>query len=202
MDDVDLDQVTRPKENVTDELSYVPVQHLDSQDYEEKGIRQIRPIQGPLDRGRPVQDGEGSPRTNLGSYPAHLRNLISSPHRCSLPMLTTDSWRTITAISSRVEVLVHFREMKRPLTQTEDRKIQEGQPKEVVARERFCRMWPDGIVVHPPVGNKTGVFFILEHKRMSDVCDQYITGSKHTEEDQYVSLHSVISTVIQSNSGK
>ncbi len=29
------------------------------------------------------------------------------------------------------------REMKRPLTQEEDRKIQEGQPKEVVAKERF-----------------------------------------------------------------
>ncbi len=65
-----------------------------------------------LDRGRPVQDGERSPRTNLGSYPAHLRSLISSPHRYSQPMLVTDSWRTSTAISSRVEVLVHFgREM-------------------------------------------------------------------------------------------
>jgi hypothetical protein len=36
MDEVDLGQVTRPKENVTGELSYVPVQRLDSQDYEEK----------------------------------------------------------------------------------------------------------------------------------------------------------------------
>ena len=32
---------------------------------------------------------------------------------------------------------------------------------------------------------------------MSDVCDQYITRAKHTTEDQYVSLHSVISMVIQ-----
>ena len=61
MDEVDLGSVSRPKENVTGELSYVPVQRLDSQDYEEKGIRQMRPMQGPLDSGRPVQDGEGSP---------------------------------------------------------------------------------------------------------------------------------------------
>jgi hypothetical protein len=47
------------------------------------------------------------------------------------------------------------------------------------------------------VGNKPGVFCILEHKRMSDVCDRYITRAKRTEEDQYVSLLSVISTVIQ-----
>ncbi len=46
------------------------------------------------------------------------------------------------------------------------------------------------------MGNKAGVFYILEHKRKSDVCDQYLTRSKHTVEDQYVSLHSVISVVI------
>jgi hypothetical protein len=46
------------------------------------------------------------------------------------------------------------------------------------------------------VGNKTGDFCILEHKRISDVCDQYITRTKHTTEDQYVSLHSSISTEI------
>jgi hypothetical protein len=43
MDEVDLGQVTWPKENVTGELSNVSVQRLNSQDYEEKGIRQIRP---------------------------------------------------------------------------------------------------------------------------------------------------------------
>jgi len=51
--------------------------------------------------------------------------------------------------------------------------------------------------VLPPVGNKTDVFCILEHKRMSDVCDRHLTRVKHTAEDQYVSLRSVISTVIQ-----
>jgi hypothetical protein len=75
--------------------------------------------------------------------------------------------------------------------------IQEGQPKEVVARERFWRLRPDGIVVLPPSGNKTDIFCILEHKRMSDVCDQYIIRAKQTVEDQYVSLRSDISAVIQ-----
>jgi hypothetical protein len=41
---VDLGSVSRPKENVTKELSNVTVQHLDSPDYEEKGIKQMRPL--------------------------------------------------------------------------------------------------------------------------------------------------------------
>ena len=86
--------------------------------------------------------------------------------------------------------------MQRPLTQAENRRIQGGQSKEAVAKERFGRLRPDGIAVLPPVGNKAGVFCILEHNRMSDVCDQYLTRAKHTEEDQYESLRSVISVVI------
>jgi hypothetical protein len=89
------------------------------------------------------------------------------------------------------------REMQGPLTQAEDRRIEEGHSKETVAKERFCRLRPDGIAVLPPVGNKAGVFCILEHKRMSDVCDRYLTRAKITEEDQYVSLRSAISKAIQ-----
>ena len=47
------------------------------------------------------------------------------------------------------------------------------------------------------MGNKAGVFCILEHKRMSDVCDWYLTRAKITAEDQYVSLRSAISKAIQ-----
>jgi hypothetical protein len=52
-------------------------------------------------------------------------------------------------------------------------------------------------VILPPVGNKTGIFCILEHKRISDVCDQYLTRGKHTSETQYESLRSAISKAIQ-----
>jgi hypothetical protein len=86
--------------------------------------------------------------------------------------------------------------MDRPLTQAEARRVQEGLSREVIEKERFCRIRPDGIVVLPPVGNKTGVFYILEHKRMSDVCDRYLTRVKRTVEGQYVSLQSVISKKI------
>ena len=89
------------------------------------------------------------------------------------------------------------RELQRPLTQAENRRIQEGQTKEAVAKERFWRLRPDGIAVLPPVGNKAGVFCILEHKRMSDVCDQYLTRTKHTSEDQYEYLRSALSVAIQ-----
>ena len=64
-------------------------------------------------------------------------------------------------------------------------------------KESFCRMRPDGIAVLPPVGNKAGIFCILEHKRMSDVCERYLIRAKSTAEAQYVSLRSAISTVIQ-----
>ncbi len=64
-----------------------------------------------------------------------------------------------------------------------------------IVKERFWRMQPDGIVVLPPVGNKSGVFCILEHKRMSDVCDRYLT--RVITETQYVSLRSGISETIQ-----
>ena len=87
--------------------------------------------------------------------------------------------------------------MDHPLTQEEVRRVQEGQSKEAIAKERFWRMRPDGIAVFPPVGNKSGVFCILEHKRMSDVCDRYLTRAKRTAEDQYASLRSDISEAIQ-----
>ena len=58
-------------------------------------------------------------------------------------------------------------------------------------------MRPDGIAVLPPVGNTVGTFCILEHKRMSDVCEQYLVRAKSTAENQYASLRSALSTVIQ-----
>jgi hypothetical protein len=58
-------------------------------------------------------------------------------------------------------------------------------------------MRSDGMAVLPPVGNTVGTFCILEHKRMSDFCERYLVRVKSTTENQYVSLRSVISTVIQ-----
>jgi hypothetical protein len=70
------------------------------------------------------------------------------------------------------------------------RRVLEVQSREEVAKERFWRLRPDDITILPPVGNKTGIFCILEHKRI-------LTRGKRTTEAQYVSLHSVISTAIQ-----
>jgi hypothetical protein len=58
-------------------------------------------------------------------------------------------------------------------------------------------MRPDGIAVLPPVGHTAGIFCILEHKRISDVCDRYLIRVKSTAQNQYASLRSAISTVIQ-----
>ena len=82
------------------------------------------------------------------------------------------------------------REMDHPLTPVENKRIKEGIPRETVMKESFWRMRPDGIAVLPPVGNKAGTFCILEHKRMSDVCEQYLVRAKSTVENQYTSLRS------------
>ena len=92
---------------------------------------------------------------------------------------------------------VRVREMDRPLTPVERRKIKEGILRETVMKESFWRMRPDGIVVLPPTGNKAGTFCILEHKRMSDCCEHYLVRAKKTAESQYASLRSAIGTVIQ-----
>jgi hypothetical protein len=86
--------------------------------------------------------------------------------------------------------------MARPLTPVEDRRIKEGIPRETVVKESFWWMRPDGITVLPPVGNAAGIFCILEHKRMSDVCDRYLIRGKSTTENQYASLRGTIRTVI------
>jgi hydrogenase maturation factor HypF (carbamoyltransferase family) len=57
-------------------------------------------------------------------------------------------------------------------------------------------MRPDGIAVHPPIGNKAGVYCILEYKRMSDITDQYLLRAKLAAENQYVSLRSALSDAI------
>ena len=83
--------------------------------------------------------------------------------------------------------------MDRPLTREEARRVQEGQSKGTITKYRFWRMRPDGITVLPPIGNKAGIFCILEYKRMSDVTDQYLLRAKSTAENQYASLRSAIS---------
>ena len=107
-------------------------------------------------------------------------------------MLTTDPRGIGKGSVPRMEVSVYLgremppdymgrnraRELARPLTQVEDRRIKGGTPKETVVKESFCRMRPDGIEVLPPVGNKPGIFCILEHKRMSDVFERYLIRTR------------------------
>jgi hypothetical protein len=188
-------------ENDTGELPHIPNERLDPQDHEGKRIRQMRPMQGPLDGGRPVKDGEGPSRTNPGSYPTYLRSIISNTHpgeKCLQTIWdeTTSEFKDIQYLNLTQETILNVaraREMTRPLTSGEDRRI----PKETVVKESFWRMRPDGITVLPPVDNTDGTFCILEHKSMSDVYERYLVRVKSTAENQYVFLRSVISTVIQ-----
>jgi hypothetical protein len=89
------------------------------------------------------------------------------------------------------------REMERPFTPAEVRRAQAGQSREEIAKQRFWWMRPDGIAFLPTAGNKAGGFCILDHKRMSDVCDRYLTRVKRTAENQYASLRRSIGDAIQ-----
>jgi transposase-like protein len=77
------------------------------------------------------------------------------------------------------------REMDHPITPTENKRMKKGIPRETVMKESFWRMWPDGIVVLPPVGNKAGTFCILEHKRMSDCCEHYLVRAKNIDKQDF-----------------
>jgi hypothetical protein len=78
--------------------------------------------------------------------------------------------------------------MARPLTPVENKRIKEGIPRETVMKEIFWRMRPDGIAVLPPVDNMAGTFCILEHKRMSDCCEQYLVRSNSTAGNQVLGI--------------
>jgi hypothetical protein len=80
---------------------------------------------------------------------------------------------------------VRSRKMTHPLTPVEDRRIKEGIQKETVVKESFWRMRSDGIVVLSSVVNTAGIFCILKHKRMSDVCDRYLIRTRSTSVNQY-----------------
>jgi len=89
-------------------------------------------------------------------------------------------------------VAARTQEMKRPLTPAERKRRQEGNaPRETIAEERLCPKRPDGIAIKRPTKIKSGVFCILESKRMSDVADQYIGGARQAAEDQYASYASL-----------
>ena len=64
--------------------------------------------------------------------------------------------------------------INRPLTQAESKLILEGQDKETITQTRFWRLRPDDIVFRPPTESETGIFCILEFKRISDITDQYL----------------------------
>jgi len=87
--------------------------------------------------------------------------------------------------------------LARPLTLEESKRIQEGQSRETLAKERFWPMRPDDIAVLPLVENKAGILYILEYKRTSDFTDQYLLRAQSTAENQYASLRSALCEVIQ-----
>jgi hypothetical protein len=69
-------------------------------------------------------------------------------------------------------------EMKRPMTETEEKRLKAGIPRETIAVERIWNKRPDGFGIKMPTKEKAGELVILEFKRMSCVTDQYVTRAK------------------------
>ena len=83
-------------------------------------------------------------------------------------------------------------ELKRPLTQAEERRRKSGIPQEQIAQDRLWNKRPDGVAFKMTTKTKTGVICLLEFKRMSDVTSHYIVRGKHEPEAQYSSLRSAL----------
>ena len=71
----------------------------------------------------------------------------------------------------------------------------------MIAEARFWRLRPDDIAFRPPTKSKSGIFCILEFKRMSDCTDQYLTRAKTRANNQYESLHRAIWSTLQYQGG-
>ena len=74
----------------------------------------------------------------------------------------------------------------REKSQNESRRVNLG--KQYRKTDSVCRMRPDGIAVQLTTETETGVFCILEYKRMSDVTDQYLLRARLRTQNQYESL--------------
>ena len=73
-------------------------------------------------------------------------------------------------------------EMRRPLTQAEERRRKSGIPQEQIAQDRFWNKRPDGVAFKIPTNTKTGVVCLLEFKCMSDVTSHYVVNAKRIAE--------------------
>jgi hypothetical protein len=147
------------------------------------------------------QDQRRMLRTNSHTFPTnvwiHKITKGKESDRCDLCRFPNKPWDTSNTLTNP------YQQHTSMLTTNVgyDHRLQNGsfhvsQTRNTSRRESFWWMWPDGIAVLPPVGNTAGIFCILEHKRMSDVCDRYLIRSKSTVENQYASLRGTISTVI------
>jgi len=70
-------------------------------------------------------------------------------------------------------------EMKRPMTEAEERRCKAGTPRKTITEERIWNKRPVGLAIKMPTSETVGEFVILEFKRMSDVTDQYVSKAKN-----------------------
>ena len=88
-------------------------------------------------------------------------------------------------------------EVRRPLTQTEERRKKSGIPQEKITQDRIWNKRPDGVAFKMPTNTKARVICLLEFKRMSDVTSHYVVNPKRVAEAQYASLRSALAIVMQ-----
>jgi hypothetical protein len=93
-------------------------------------------------------------------------------------------------------------EMRRPLTQAEERRRKSGIPQEEIAQDSLWNKRPHGVAFKMPTETQTGVICLLEFKRMSDVTSHYIVRGKSETETQYSYLRSGLAMTIQCQSWK
>jgi hypothetical protein len=87
--------------------------------------------------------------------------------------------------------------MQLPLTRAEMIHSQQGISHEQIAEDRLWNKRPDGIAFQMPTDTKSGVIYLLEFKRMSDVTSHYTVRAKSVSLAQYESLRSALDKVMQ-----
>jgi hypothetical protein len=96
---------SRSAEDAPSEYTRFPIELLATQYHESEGVKQVRPLQRPVDDRRKVQHGGRSSYSNFRSHTTYVRDTLQNTYTRTLSMLTHHAHRIrssgdVTCISS------------------------------------------------------------------------------------------------------
>ena len=153
----------RSTEDDPSKYTQLPVELLETQDHENEGIEQMRPLQSSMDITGKVHNGRRPSYPNTGAHTTPMRDPLRITHTRTPSMLTDHSLR-ITTSHITLENATMGQEQTRPLTEAEERKQKTGTPIDDILRDRLWNKRPDRFAIKIPTKRKAGELVILESK--------------------------------------